>query len=238
MTPVVLQPAFVIHRRDYRESSFLLEALTRDHGRVSLVCRGARRKPRISGELQPFQPLLVSWTGSGELHNLTSFEPAGAPLLLTGDNLYSGFYINEITLRMVGRGDADPALFAAYNQAIRTLAMDTAAEPALRIFEKRLLEVMGYALSLAMTAHDRQPVTAEAVYEYLPEQGPMRCETAAGGLTVHGATLLALDAENLDDPRTLLEAKRLMRALLRPHLGPKPLRSRALFRTGRDSDED
>jgi DNA repair protein RecO (recombination protein O) len=228
---VSLEPAFILHRRAYRESSFLLETLTEHHGRTGLIARGARRQARAVSELQPFQPLLLSWSGRGELPIVSGAEGAGSAYKLHEERLYSGFYVNEITLRLIARGDPDPELFHAYGRALHGLAGDQATEAVLRIYEKHLLKAAGYAMVLDTLAHQAGPIRAEQQYQYVADVGPM--ETAppySDALTIRGATLLALHSETLNDPEILREAKRFMRFVLRPHLGSRPLRSRELFR--------
>jgi DNA repair protein RecO (recombination protein O) len=230
---VSLEPAFVLHRRSYRETSFLLETLTARHGRMGLIARGARRRAQTVSDLQPFRPLLLSWTGRGELPTLTGAEAAAGACELREDRLYSGFYVNEITLRLVSRGDADPDLFNAYGHALQGLAGEQATESVLRIYEKQLLKAAGYAMVLDSLAHQAGPLRAEQQYQYIADVGPMEVAPPhAEALAVRGATLLALRDEILNDPEVLREAKRLMRFVLRPHLGSRPLRSRELFRQG------
>jgi DNA repair protein RecO (recombination protein O) len=249
----LLEPAYVLHYRPYRDSSLLLELLTPAHGRVALIARGARRpKSRLHGLLQPFQPLLASWSLRRELGTLTAVEARdGAGL--RGRALMSGFYVNELLMRLLHRHDPQPQLFAAYETVLQALAGGVAPSPerspppeaagqtALRLFELALLRELGYGLVLE---HDvaGDPIRAEAVYHYYPERGPVY-ETAAAvreeimedygnpaAVRVHGGSLLALAAGRLLDPRDLQEAKRLMRAVLHRRLGGRPLASRALFR--------
>src|SRR5688572_22391501 len=118
------QPAFVLHERPYRETSLLLEVLTRDHGRVGLVARGVRSaKPRVPrGNLAPLQPLEIGWTGAGELGTLTSVEPSGARVALAGPALLCALYVNELVARLVARQDSNPELFERYRECIEDLA--------------------------------------------------------------------------------------------------------------------
>ena len=144
-----LEPAFVLHARPWREASLIVEAFSRVHGRLGLVVRGARRpKSRIHGLLQPFIPLLLSWRGRGELATLTGVEAEGGALPLAGSAAIVGFYLNELLLRFVHRHDPEPRLFDHYRATLGRVACEDDPEPALRIFEKRLLEAAGYALEL------------------------------------------------------------------------------------------
>ncbi len=126
-TRVSLQPAYVLHHRPYRDSSLLLEIFTPDHGRVGLAARGARSpKSRLYGVLQPFQPLLISWVGRGELATLSGAEASGPPQRLQGKSVISGFYINELLLRLLHRHDPHAALFDGYARTLPLLAQAVA----------------------------------------------------------------------------------------------------------------
>src|SRR5579864_5526181 len=109
MKRIDLQPACVLHRRPYRETSFLVDLFTPDYGRLTAVAKGARKiKSGIQGLLQPFLPLVVSWTGKGELMTLTHTElaPQQTPCQLRGDCLFAGFYLNELLVCLLQKWDA------------------------------------------------------------------------------------------------------------------------------------
>ncbi len=229
------QPGWVLHQYPYSETSLLLETFTLEHGRVGLLAKGARRPGnRARGYLKPFQPLVLGWSGRGELPVLTSAEPQEQALELYGEALYCGFYINELLVRLLARHDPHPGLYEAYRACLAGLHPGTTNEATLRLFEKRLLAEIGFGLVLDRDIGDNSPVVAEAVYDYVLDRGPLRINPeryARGqGVRVHGASLLALARDALDDPAALRDAKLLMRAALARHLGDKPLRSRELFR--------
>ncbi len=227
-----LHPAFVLHQRAYRESSLLLEVFSSQHGRLGLVAKGARRPhSRLRGILQPFHPLTISWSGRGELHTLTHAELNGAPLILEGRKLLSSLYLNELLMRVLHRHDAHPALFNWYCETLRFLSGPALEEPALRIFEKRLLEELGYGLVLSHDVDSHAPIEGEREYYYQQDKGPrITAPPSVPTVKVQGRTLIALANEHLNDPELLRESKALMRLVLKPHLGNKPLQSRALFR--------
>lgn len=207
------------------------------HGRMGLVARGARgRSARWAGVLEAFRPLLLAWSGRGELGTLTGAEPDGAPVRLAGRSLLSGFYVNELLLRLLHRHDPHPELFDAYRETVRDLAGAGPDEPVLRIFEKRLLEAVGYGLVLTADADEGAPLRQDVDYFYQPDRGPCRSRPGEQAVVaVSGRTLQALADERLVDSDTLREAKRLMRFVLSRHLGERPLASRALFeRQGRE----
>ncbi|MCX7901997.1 MAG: DNA repair protein RecO, partial [Burkholderiaceae bacterium] len=109
------QPALVLHAYPWRETSLILEAFTRDYGRLTLVARGAKRPAsQFRGLLSPFAPLLMSWSGRGDIKTLTRVEWWGGVAPLRGDALFAGFYLNELLVRLLARGDPHERLFARY----------------------------------------------------------------------------------------------------------------------------
>ncbi|MGD2112300.1 MAG: DNA repair protein RecO [Gammaproteobacteria bacterium] len=227
---VLLEPAWVLHQYPYRDSSLLLEIFSRTHGRVGLIARGARTaKGRWRNQLQILRPLLLSWSLRGELGTLTDAEGLQAPVNWSGRQVLCASYVNELLLRLLTRHDPHPALFDAYQQALARLAQHE--EPALRCFEKHLLAELGYGLLLDQDVQSGAPVEASVCYEYLLERGPVRRDRPAGhGLYLHGASLLALHNEQLDDTQACREVKALTRAALDLYLGARPLKTRAVLR--------
>lgn len=223
MTRVQLEPAWVLTVRPYRETSALVELFGQRHGRLGVVARGVRSgRARQRGLLQPFQPLLVSFSDRGELGTLGAVEAAGAPVLLRGEAVFSGWYLNELVLRLVPRRDPHPRLFEDYGLALAELAGERGGA-ALRVFEKRLLTELGYGLQLP------EPVEPDGWYRWDAEQGLRLAEP--GPASYRGASLQALADESLDTPESLRDARRLMRAALLPHLGDRKLRTPEMLRT-------
>ena len=214
------QPAFILHARPYRETSLLIEAFTREHGRVGLVARGVRRErsrlPR--GVLQPLQPLLLGWVARGELGTLTGAEVASTPFTMSGDALLAAMYVNELVLRLSGRNDAHVAAFAAYAQCLSRLANESDMAWTLRRFERDFFSDLGYALALEQTA-DGMPIEADREYSYDPESGASAWREGALFARVSGAALLALDRDEPPTTQQLVQLRRLARAIVRHLLG-------------------
>ena len=232
-----LQPAYVLHHRPYRDTSRILELFTRDHGRVSVFARGARGGSKSSSSLlsilQPFNRLLVSWSGRGEAGQLTGAEFDGAMTPLPPDRLVHGFYLNELLLKLFARYDSHPDVFALYAQTMDDLKREDAVRP-LRLFEKRLLEALGYGLALERDAHDGQQIDPDATYHYRLEQGPVRVGGVAESPAMYsgvysGATLLSLAREELSDAAVCADVRRLLRAALDRCLDGRELRSRQVM---------
>lgn len=234
---VAQDPAFVLQARDYRETSLLLEVFSRGHGRLGVIAKGAKRaKSPWRGLLRPFQALRIGWSGKGELVTLTAAEATAAAVPLAGEPLLCAFYLNELVTRLLHRYEAHERLYDAYEQALEALcgAFRLPAEAVLRVFEKRLLQELGYALVLDREAGSGRPVVAEHRYRYVLQRGPVpESPGDAAGVPVQGDSLLALAAESLTEARTLRETKVLMRTVLDAHLDGKPLRTRGLFQQWR-----
>lgn len=230
---ISLQPAFVLHHRAYRETSLLIDLFTEEHGRIAAIARGVRtQRSPLRSLLQPFTPLLVSWQGKSDLMMLTSAEPRGAPLCLQGDCLLSGFYLNELLVRVLQKNDPHPQLFAIYQQALVDLQSDTLEQKVLRTFEKNLLSELGYGVQLKHDFVTGKDLIAEAFYHYFPEQGFTICTDQLLQTSAHvfsGKSLLSLASDQLSDDESLRDAKRLMRILLAAILGSQQIFSRKLF---------
>lgn len=226
---VTAQPAYILHARAWRETSLLLEAFTRDYGRVGLVARGVRsaraRLPRSA--LEPLQPLHLDWSGRGELQTLAAAEPVRNPPALRGDALVSAMYVNELMVRLTARDDPHPELFQHYAGLLDELASTRSLAWSLRRFERDLLAATGYALQLEAEAETGAPVEPAQVYDYVPEVGPIAATGSAGsGARVRGSALLALAADAAPpDAEDLAALRRLMRMLIGTHVGERGLQS-------------
>jgi DNA repair protein RecO (recombination protein O) len=181
-----LQPAFVLHHRPYRDTSRILELFTRDYGRVCVFARGARGGRTKAGSLlsvlQPFNPLLISWSGRGEAGQLTAAEFDGGFSALPPDRVVSGYYLNELLLKLFARHDSHPDVFALYASTVERLKLSSEPLRPLRIFEKRLLEALGYGLALDSEANG-EPLDPAVAYHYRLEYGALRAAgVQEGGL--------------------------------------------------------
>lgn len=224
------QPVFVLHSHPFRETSLIVEAFSRDFGRVALLARGARRpRAALRGLLLAFQPLEVGWAGKGEVLTLMKAEWQGGQPLLGGKALLCGYYLNELLLNLLPREDAHERLFAIYAETLRCFA-DGVREADLRRFEKALLQELGYGLTLETDASG-QPIDPAIRYRYEIERGPVRIGAAeVAKLAISGRALIDLAAGRFDDPRTLIEVKLLMRALIAHQLGGEVLATRKIFK--------
>jgi DNA repair protein RecO (recombination protein O) len=229
---VQLEPAFLLHHYPWRDSSRILELFTRAHGRVAVFARAARRGgSSLPATLQPFAEVLVSWSARGEAGQLTGAERAGAPQFLAGDRLMSGFYVNELLIKLLPRHDAHPTLYDAYATAVARLH-DATVDPAraLRIFEKRLLEELGWGLALAHDSLSGEPIEPRHAYRYRLDGGAEAIDgVAEDKLVMAGESLLSLAREELADAQSLADARRLLRAALDQCLEGRSLRTREVM---------
>jgi DNA repair protein RecO (recombination protein O) len=214
-----------LHQYSYRDTSRIVEVFTSEYGRLTLFARGANGpKSTLRGVLRPFQRMLVSWSGRGEACQLATAEIDGSVTNLAPNRLMSGFYLNELLLKLTERCDPHPEIFASYAECVQALCDGDIEEPALRRFEKRLLNDLGYGLELSRTG-DGVPVEPHGYYRFALQSGPQLCVAEAPG-AVYGQSLADLQAESFGDARSLRDAKRVLRAAIDACLDGRTLKSR------------
>ena len=228
---VLLERAFVLHQRPFRDSSQLLECMTAAHGRMGLVARGSRRAAtRQRALLQPFVPLRLSWVRRGDLGRLIHVEADGPSYSLEGQRLLAAFYANELLLRLTARGDPNADVFSCYSRCLAQLGESHGIARALRTFELELLRSLGYGLELDGDSMTGEPLRADSSYIYELEQGFRRADVADADADVYaGRDLLALRDLKLDDEGSLRTAQRLLGRALKAHLGERPLQTRLVL---------
>lgn len=225
-----LNECYVLHRRAFRESSLLLEVFSRQHGRLPLVHRGARKVRNKQHSIQPFQLFLFSWSGRGEIATIRRHEGVGPAVLCRNSDYLCGFYLNELLYRLLHRHEPHAELFTAYDHCLRALGNgnDQGQEQELRYFELELLNSLGYGPTLEHDANGKELLAGEQ-YSYLPEEGPVPGGYGAG-CTVSGDTMRKLARREALDEVALGEAKRLMRSLLQYQMQGQELASQALYK--------
>ncbi|EEG09074.1 DNA repair protein RecO [Pseudogulbenkiania ferrooxidans] len=228
------QPAYVLHAQPYRETSLLLDVLTREHGRIALVARGARR-PRsdLRGVLLPFQPLLLAWFGKSEVRTLHTADWQGGVPQLSGLPLVCGFYLNELLIKLTARDDPHPETFGVYAEAVRGLASGGLLSSVLRRFELGLVRTLGYAPAFDVDSNGRE-VEPDVPYLCGPEQALQRWQggpVPAQQQVIEGRILLAMAGGDFSELATRREARRLMRLFLGQLLGAQSLATRELLQS-------
>lgn len=229
--PELQEPAYVLHRRPWRETSLMVDIFSLNHGRMTVIARGASSaKSPLKAQLQPFQPLMVDWAGRGDLKTLTQVEVRTGPALSRTVSLYSGLYLNELLQRILPVADPHPTLFAAYIDALGQLSVTTDVEPVLRRFELAFASALGYDFAWDLATDTGQSVEPLQKYCYDPEQGIVAGTSPGVRLqNLPGDVLLDLAREDLQSDSCRRMAKRVMRVLVDYLLQGRPLNSRSLF---------
>ncbi|WP_034292053.1 DNA repair protein RecO [Herbaspirillum sp. RV1423] len=229
-TRIQAQPGFVLHSYPYKETSLIVDVFSRDHGRVALVAKGAKRPhSKLRGVLQTFQPLSVSWIGKSEVRTLTAAEWVGGMLPLEKSALLCGFYLNELLVKLLARDDPHPALFDHYVSTLNQLAHGESAPIVLRKFERALLKETGVAGDWTVCIANGKAVEPDETYVVDPEHGVRFPRLSDAWPKVSGKTLLDMEKEDYSDANTQTQSKFLMRSLLSHHLGGAQLNTRQIL---------
>ena len=229
------EPAWLLHHRPFRDSSQILDILSLDQGRLAVIAKGSRgAKSKLRGILRPFLPLQLSWFIRSDLGTLTGAEMNGAALSLSGDALLSGYYVNELILKLLHRHDPQPEIFAAYRRTIERLAGSQDVAAYLRQFEIELLRILGYALNLDHDTETTAPLRPQQQYEYRVEQGLVPVSDRDGPMVFRGAEIDAIRNQQFADPAVLKNAGSLLRNVIAYHLDGKELKSRKVLKDMRN----
>lgn len=225
------QAAYVLHLYPYSETSLIVESFTREHGRVPLLAKGAKRpRSALRGVLMQFQRLGLSWSGKGDLRTLTRGEWLGGIPALGQTALFCGFYLNELLLKLLARDDPHERLFDCYERALIELAHGARSAQVLRVFEKELLREIGYAVNLQVDAVSGDAVDPHARYAYMPDAGLRRLHSGESAeRELSGAVALAIDRNDYSDSHTAHHAKQLMRSLIELQLNGRKIATRQIF---------
>ncbi len=235
------EPAYVLHRYDWSESSLILEVFTRHHGRIALVAKGAKRpSSSLRPILLPMQPLHIAFGGDAEIRTLKSAEWQGGHVMPTGDALLSGYYLNELLLALLARDDPHPALFDIYAAVVRIIASEhgEVLQAALRTYELLLLREVGLLPQLDAQTMTLAALDASSLYTLVPEGG-LRQAGSGDRAALTGAQWSQLQAA-LDNgalftatlracAENMSALKPQLRQLLHYHCGVKTLRSRQMM---------
>jgi len=217
-----LQTAWIIHRRPYREGSFLVDLLTEADGRVTAVWR----KPKRGSAGEPFQQITALWTGRGEVKSLSKVENFSPPTRLAPHAMYAGFYVNELVYRLIPVGDSNRHVYSAYTYCISTLAQNTDFEPALRQFEQALMESLGVWPDLNFCVDTQDETQLDQYYRVSVLEGVRLADGLRESDTFSGMELRELQSSLYQSGC----ARRLFKLLVNQLLDGKPLKSRALYR--------
>ncbi|MWP61785.1 DNA repair protein RecO [Gilliamella sp. Pas-s25] len=223
------QRAFILHTRFYTESSLLVDLFVENVGKITVLAKGARRKSSaLKGMLQPFTPLIVQYSGQGEVKTLRQVEAMSLALPLVSVFLYSAFYLNELLHRVLVAETEMPTLFDDYLTSLQQLAQQIPAENVLRAFELSLLENLGYHIDYFHCCVTGDDIVKSMHYQYESEKGFIS-SLLQNNTSFTGEQVLAFGKRQFDNDSTLKAAKRFTRMALKPYVGSKPFKSRELF---------
>lgn len=209
------EPAWVLHTRDYGETSQIVELLTGREGRIGVLARGTRRSRRTS-RLEPFTPWSVSWSGGeNRLPTLRGAERAGPPVHLKGDALWAGFHLHELILRLTERFEPLISLYARYTGALDALGEGVPPAQVVCLFERDLLVELGYGLNLLEEAGSREPIHPAAHYAFDPCSGARRLPAGVSG--IEGRVLLDLAHGTLSNEVSLKASRSLLEGVYTFH---------------------
>ena len=224
-------PAFILHRRDYGESSRILSCFTREYGRVDMVCKGCRKSGKASKVLEPFRCYTLSWTGKSDLKTLVHVDENQVHAIHHDSHkLYCGLYLNELLHGLIRALESEPDLFELYENTLHRLAEDqgSSIKYILRYFELNMLSHMGYGVSLEYEQDGVTPINADTHYGFQPEHGFFRTD-ARQQFLARGDSIIALNTGRLQSARQELEARNLTRLLIGYYLPDTKIQSRKLF---------
>ncbi len=223
----------MLHARDYRETSQIVDFFTLAHGRIAVVARGVRGNNRgRSSKLQPFTRYRLSWSGRTELKTMTRFE-AEKSYLLSGKSSVAGFYLNELLWYLLRHEDAHEALYSAYQTCLQEMAVpDNLLDVSLRRFECILLEELGYAIQWDCEAQTGDPISDDKHYTFRFGEGFFYTDAAntdSAELTISGISLRAIQSGQYQIAEARRSSKQLFRYVLNQLLDGRELKSRSLL---------
>ena len=231
---VQLQPAYVLFSRPFQNTSLMLDFFTIDYGRIRAIAKGARRQSsKYRSILQPFHPLLIGYTGRGEVKTLGHVESSVAAISLKGERLFSAIYLNEILCRLLHNYVEHKLLYKNYQETLIALQGSSNLEVTLRVFELTLLSELGYAINFNEVNPTNKPIVSRELYKFSPHVGfelasHRECEENPQHI-FEGEVLIAIRELKMEQDKVAKSAKRLLRIALSALLGDKPLNSRNLF---------
>ena len=218
------QSAFILRRRDWHNTSLILELFTRDHGCLNVIAKGARRKPARQA-YQPFTMLNVSWSGRRDLKTLASIE--GQALPVDERNYLALLYVNELIAALLPAGEANPSVFGAYFELLQ-VAAEPLAEVDLRRFEIELLRALGYFPDISVDARSSAAIVADRRYQFVINVGFVECSESAAD-SVWGQSIIDWAHDDYADESVLRLAKSVLRSTIDFNLHGKKLKSRDVY---------
>ena len=223
-TRITDQPAYLLHRRDWQNSSLILDIISLDFGRLSLLAKGGKNS-KSRGLYQPFSKLIVSWSGRQDLKTLTSIDGSAFPI---AERLYLPLlYVNELIEAFLPKYESNPEIFALYGELLTYININN-SEMMLREFERSAMSILGYLPDLSIEANNDEPIVAEKHYLFQATRGLVSC-LADQGNAIKGDEIIAWNSKNYQDKSVGQMAKIIMRCIIDFNLHGKKLKSRDIY---------
>ena len=223
-TRITDQPAYLLHRRDWQNSSLILDLMTLDFGRLSLLAKGGKTS-KSRGLYQPFSKLMVSWTGRHELKTLTSIDGSAFPV---NERLYLPLlYVNELIETFLPKFESSPEIFALYGELLTNINT-TNTEAMLREFERSSMNILGYLPDLSRDGNNDEPIESEDYYQFQATRGFITCLPSQAN-AIKGDKIIAWNDKNYQDQSVSQMAKTIMRCIIDFNLQGKRLKSRDIY---------
>jgi len=228
---VNLENAFVLHTRPFRDTSLLVDVFTQNHGHIMLLAKGVRnQKSPLRSLLLPFTPILVSWVQKGDLPIVNKVEASSLQYCMHGKALLNGMYLNELLIRLLGRHDPNPKLFALYQETLSLLQNKDGHALTIRCFEKHLLIELGYGLVLNEDQNGNK-ILSDKYYSFeFGTRLKLLGNTQVNQHIFSGKSLLALHREILSDEQEFQDAERLLQISLQRLFGARPIKTLELLK--------
>ncbi|MAJ91617.1 MAG: DNA repair protein RecO [Legionellales bacterium] len=225
-------PCYILHSRNYSESSLILEIFSRNYGRVNLIAKGAKKNKKYTSiNFDPYQKYNISWINKIDLGILLEIESYSEMIKLASEKTMIGFYLNEIILKLLHKHEPYPELFDIYELTLKRLINNENEKTILRYFEKNLLQLLGYGITLDYDIQTGEPILSDRNYYYKIDSGPSSELSASGhGMKISGKTLLQLNDESLLGSMHITEAKNLLTMIIEKYID-KPLESKKLYKS-------
>jgi len=225
-------PCFILHRRNFSETSFILEVFSKEYGRVNIIAKGAKKSKKYQGiNFDLYQKYNISWISRNDLGTLTDIDIVSSKYTFTAEKALSGFYINEIILKLLYKDEPYPELFDMYELTLNRLFSNENEKIILRYFEKILLQSLGYGVSLENDVKTGLSIIPKNEYYYKIDSGPSSEISSKGeGMKISGKTLFELNNETLSHAKNINEAKKLLSMILGKYIN-QPLESRRLYKS-------
>ncbi|MGB0936960.1 MAG: DNA repair protein RecO [Colwellia sp.] len=239
------QTAFVLHTRPHKENQLMVTLLTELSGKVNaLIFVGQSKKSTKKGLLQPFIPLSVSFKGQNSLKFITRVEAIAPSYALKKEHLFSGFYLNELLVKLLSNDIDCRALFLAYQNSLEKLNNEADLSLVLRDFELLLIDELGMSFDFS-PLHEMYTIYSDEMGEsikekakgfyYVPEEGFVAAFSQQNNHCYDREHLELIEQfirskQSKELGKAKLTFKLLMRQVLNQLLGNQPLNSRALFK--------